>query len=83
MDEFEIPIIYKGVETAFSAKVLQLGYTYKIKVEIDGIMVLFEPDENRQFRAILANPEADIGKPVDKDLIENIVQMLNSLLGGE
>jgi hypothetical protein len=46
------------------------------------VLVLFEPDENRQFRAVLANPEADISKSVDKELIETIAQTLDSLLGG-
>jgi len=82
MDEFEIPITHKGVDTQYFAKVLQLGYTYKIQVDVDGILILFEPDESRQFRAVLADFEADIAKPVDKELIETIAQTLNSLLGG-
>jgi hypothetical protein len=83
MDEFEIPITYKGLDWAFSAKVLHLGYTYKIQVDVDGTMMLFEPDENRQFRAVLANQEVSTAKSVDKGLIETISETLDSLLGSE
>jgi hypothetical protein len=83
MDEFEIPITYKGLDREFSAKVLHLGYTYKIQVEVGDVVMLFEPDESRKFRAVLANLEDDIAKPVDKELIEIIAQTLDSLLGGE
>ena len=78
MDEFEIPITYKGLNREFSAKVLHLGYVYKIQIEVDEVVVLFEPDENRQFRAVLADPEA-VAKSVDKELIETIAQTLDSL----
>jgi len=83
MDEFEIPITYKGLDRVFFATVLHLGYTYKIQVEVDGIPVLFEPDENRQFRAVLANPEIDHTRSPDNELIKIISQTLDSLMGGE
>ena len=81
MDEFEIPITYKGEDMLYQAKVLHLGYIYKIQIDVGGVLILFEPDENRQFRAILADVETDLSKPVDKKLIEIIAQTLNSLLG--
>jgi hypothetical protein len=80
MDEFEIPLTYKGIDREFSAKVLHLGYIFKIQVVVDKVVVLFELDENRQFRGILSNPEVDV-KHIDKELMETIAQTLDSLLG--
>src|SRR6186713_1495488 len=80
MDELRIPILYKGVYLEFSAQVLHFGYSYKIQVDVNDVLVLFEPDENKEFRAVLADPEADLAKSVDKELIETIVETLDLLL---
>ncbi len=81
MDEFEIPITYKGINREFLAKVLHLGYTYKIQVEVDDVVVVFEPDESRLFRAVLVDAETN-AKSLDKGLIEAIAQTLDTMLGG-
>ena len=57
MDEsFDIQVVYKGHELLFKGELLAYGYSYKIQVEVNGSIILFEPDEERNFRAT-TNPE--------------------------
>lgn len=57
-DTFDLPVTYKNRELIFNAKLSQFGYSYKFEVGVNGITVLFEPDEERNFRAII-DPSTD------------------------
>ena len=52
-DIYEIPVCYKGSEILVPAQLLVLGYTHKFRVDVDGREILFEPDEERNYRAML------------------------------
>lgn len=56
MEEFELSIKYRGGTKVFTCSFAQLGYTYRFIVQIDGNEVIFEPDEERNFRARLTSP---------------------------
>ena len=60
-DPFELPVDFKGKEMLFPAELLPMGYTHKIKVTIEGIEILFEPDEKRNYRAVM---RIEIKKPM-------------------
>ena len=52
MDEqFELPVEYKGEQLLFKASLIVTGYTHKFNVDVNGQMVIFEPDEERNYRA--------------------------------
>jgi hypothetical protein len=53
MDEFNLEILHNGELMLFPAKLLLMGYTHKIEVDVNGIPVLFEPDEERNYRALV------------------------------
>jgi hypothetical protein len=53
MDEFELEIEAAGETILFPAKLLLMGYTHKIEVDVHGVPVLFEPDEERNYRALV------------------------------
>ena len=55
-DPFNLPVTYKGTELGFPAQLLQLGYLHKFQVDVNGQMVMFEPDEDRNYRAIGSLP---------------------------
>ena len=63
---FKLPIIYKGQEREFEATLLTTGYTHKFHVDIDGVGVYFEPDEERNYRAII--DENALAKQLKPDL---------------
>lgn len=54
MDEFELEIEHRNERVVFRGKLLLMGYTHKIQVEVNGVQVLFEPDEERHYRALVA-----------------------------
>ena len=48
MEEFELPVTYKGEERMFPASLQVTGYTDCFVVDINGQSFIFEPDEERQ-----------------------------------
>lgn len=62
--ELEICVIYKGEQQCFPAVFNRLGYTYRFTVNIRDVSVIFEPDEERQWRA-----RTESGQALDKDVI--------------
>jgi hypothetical protein len=76
-DSFTITVSLRGEERSFETQWQQLGYTHRFTVDLDGITVYFEPDEEGHYRAIIA-PEQDETaiKSINKDWLEAIQQTL-------
>ena len=78
-ESFTLTVHYKGEERSFDSELRVMGYTHKIAVNIDGTEVLFEPDEERNYRAVLS--EKDINKKdIDAQLIGLIAAELEANL---
>jgi hypothetical protein len=77
MDEFQLAVRYDGREISFPAKLLLMGYTHKIEVDIDGVKVIFEPDEERNYRALVNQSAVNT---VNIGLLQAIAHKLNELL---
>ena len=81
MDEpFEIPVTYKGKEIAFKAQLLRLGYTHKFKVWIADYEVLYEPDEERTYRAVVDTALLESGKKIDANLLKAIAAAIEEIV---
>ena len=82
MDEsFEITAYYKNREIPFEAKLLRFGFSYKIQVIVEGQKILFEPDEERNYRAVIdTSIESAPGKEVDKDLLKAIAETIEGIV---
>ena len=87
MDEpFVITVNYKGVEREFEAKLQVFGYSHRFHVAVDGTEVLFERDEEGNYRALLPpsdNPEnvpRNAGKPPDSGLLQGIAEAIERIL---
>jgi hypothetical protein len=52
-DPFELPVEYKGEIMHFPAQFLQIGYLHRFLIEVDGKIIVFEPDEERNYRALV------------------------------
>jgi hypothetical protein len=63
---FEIPITYKGKEHSFRLSLITAGYTYKVKVDVFGKIISYEPDEERNFRAVISQGDLDGQDKIDK-----------------
>lgn len=77
-ETIDIPIIYKGKELIFKAKVVKFGYIHRFEVKVNGHSVIFEPDEERNYRVIL-NPVDDKNSKIDLALLKQISETLQSL----
>jgi hypothetical protein len=79
-DTFEIPVSYKGNDLVFEARLLNYGYNYKIQVEINGIDVFLEPDEEKNFRVIVDPSHLEGKNKLNIELLEIIVSTIESVM---
>jgi len=79
MDEdFELPVHYNGKELHFPARLIRYGYSYRIEVEVDGVVVSYEKDEERNWRALAEN--SDFGKnTVSPELLQAIAHSMDKV----
>lgn len=77
MEEFEVPVIYKGKELFFNGRLATFSYGYKLYIDVDGTEVVIERDDHGDLRAIL--PDAASEKNIDKGLIEAIIEVFREL----
>jgi hypothetical protein len=66
-DTFELPVLYQQQEIILPATLVQMGYTYKIYVRVGEHEIVFEPDEERNLRAILEKENNN--RSITKELI--------------
>ncbi|MBS7562803.1 hypothetical protein KHS38_00165 [Mucilaginibacter sp. Bleaf8] len=81
MDErFLLELTYKGELLKYDAQLRQYGYIHRIEVDLDGIPVQFEPDEEGNYRA-LVSPEQVASKEnnLEVGLLQAIAQKIESL----
>ena len=79
MDEpFEITVLYKGDELVFEASLVQFGYSHRIEIRVGDQQVLFEPDEERNYRAVIQS--VDRFDKLDLGLLKAIAETIESIL---
>jgi hypothetical protein len=71
-----ITVPYKGAQKEFEIQLEVTGYTYRIKVIIDEVIVFFEPDEEKQYRAVVLYEHVQEGKTLDPVLLQAIAEVL-------
>lgn len=69
-----LPLKHHGREIEFEVRAFRYGYTHRVEVMIEGLPVIFEPDEEGNYRALL--PAAGIN---DFSLVCAIAHSLNGL----
>ncbi|HUC81435.1 MAG TPA: hypothetical protein VMR70_10990 [Flavisolibacter sp.] len=77
-DEFELPVNYRNEELLFPAQLQQAGYTHRFRVDVYGLDVFFEPDEEGAYRAII-NPES-LDKQVSAELLQAIAEAIEAVV---
>ena len=77
-DSFDLPVTYNGKEEQFPAKLVKFGYSYRIEVEIDESIILFEPDEERNWRAQSIG-DMEKNKKITTGLLQAIVHSLEEI----
>ncbi len=77
-DLFDLPVSYKGERLLFKAQLLQEGYIHKFRVLIEDNEVIFEPDEESNYRAMVDPAQFDNMK-IDMELVKKIAETLSEL----
>lgn len=75
-NEFILPISFEGKELELQARLLRYGYSVKIEVEIEGIVVVFELDEEQNWRAMMGYNDLIEGKKVKRELLEVVARVI-------
>ena len=50
-ESFLLSVQYKNEKKQFESELRVFGYTHKIAVNVNGTEIIFEPDEERNYRA--------------------------------
>ena len=77
-EDVELPVVYKGEERLLPARLVKVGYVYRIEVDIEDQTIIFELDEERNWRA-LTDPEKNNSK-IDIELIKAIGFLLEEMM---
>ena len=80
-ESFEIIVPYKGENLCFNARFMRYGYTHRIIVSVYGRDVVFEPDEERNYRAWVDAAATTIeSKEPDITLLKAITETIEEIL---
>ena len=69
---------YKNKELSFRAHVVRFGYVNHIIVDLDGVQITIERDEEGNYRA-LGDSEKIKDSKVEVDLVKEIIKVLESV----
>ena len=64
----------------YKSRLLILGYTHKISVNINGTEVLYEPDEERNYWAVIDPEKMEGMKIIDKELLTAIAGAIETIV---
>jgi hypothetical protein len=79
MDEpFFLPVTYKGVEQQFEASLQRRGYVHVLEIHVQGVVVIFERDEEGLWRALA--PQEQGGKMPEVELLRTIGETIERIL---
>ena len=71
-EPFILTIDYNGREYTFEARLAAIGYTHKFYVVVNGKEVVYEPDEERKYRAILSGADQEKVTEQERGMIREI-----------
>ena len=79
-EKFELLISFNNTELNFPARLLNYGYSYKLEIDIEGTKILFEPDEERNWRALLTEEDVKTNKKISIDLLKAIALSIEEIV---
>lgn len=78
-EHFLLPVTHKGEEWNLEAEFRPTGFRYVIQVTVGNQKIVFERDEENNFRALQSDSsQSDLSKP-DPELLANIASTLQQL----
>jgi len=80
-ESFELPVWYKEKELMLPAELQAWSTSHRIIVHIEDFPFIFEPDEERNYRAVLSPDDRIKAEKIDRHLLEAIAETLHNLFG--
>ena len=80
VEDFKIPVLYNNQRLNFPAQLLRYAYSYKIEVDVEGTLVYFEPDEERNWRALIGQEEAPVNRNLNGELLKAIASSIEEIV---
>ncbi len=77
-DPFFIPVVYRGAELQFEAGLVRRGYTYSLHVNIRDAVVVFERDEEGNWRALM--PAEEKAKAPETELLRAVADAIGEIV---
>ena len=77
-DLITIPVAYLGKELEFEGRFYPYGFIYRIELTLNGLTIFFEPDEERNFRALVAPEYSKKSHSLDTGLLAAIAPQLKA-----
>jgi len=75
-ESFTLVVNYQGKEYQLESELRVFGYTHKIAIKLEGKEILFERDEERNYRAVVPDYEGSKIE-IDIGLIQAITKELD------
>lgn len=75
-NEFIIPVTFAGEELQFAGRLLDYGYSSKLEVDIEGSKIIFEPDEERKWRALISHEDLSADKKISIELLKAVADVI-------
>lgn len=78
-EELMLDVDFKNETLQFPIQLHSYSYSYKLEVNINGTKLLFEPDEYRNWRAVLSEEDIISNKVISKELLIAIIETIEKL----
>jgi hypothetical protein len=72
---FELPVLINGEEQSFNGRLATFGYSYKLYIVVNGKELVFEKDDEQQYRVLSEQSETN----VDEEMLTAIIASLKKL----
>jgi len=74
---FELPVSYKDTELTLKGRLVTFAYSYKFFIIAEGKELVFERDDDQQFRVLSGAPGQ--GPELDPALLQAIIEVLEKV----
>jgi hypothetical protein len=79
MDELVLPLTYGGEDMELPLKMYAYGYTFRAEVMVEYMAVIFEPDEEGNYRALVNLDQLEKDKTLNRGLLQAIAEALEKI----
>lgn len=81
-ESFELPVCYEEKELMLPAELQAWSISHRIIVYIDNFPLIFEPDEERNYRGVVAPEDRAKAERIDPGLLQAVADTLHKIFAG-